>query len=67
VKMLNLHAQFMVAEDTADFRLLLSATDDRGNNVATIESFNIDDPNLQDKLRVVTQAFRMGARFGKEG
>lgn len=63
---LNLHAQFMPAPETADFTLLISATGESGN-IATIASLSIDDPNLQGRLRDIAQAFRMGARFGKEG
>lgn len=63
---MNLHIQVLPAADTADFRLLISATDDTGANVATVGSLDIDDPQLSEKLRLVAQAFRMGTRFGKE-
>jgi hypothetical protein len=63
---MNLHCQIIAAADTADFRLLISATNDVGLNVATIASMPIDDPNLQTRLRDISQAYRMGARFGKE-
>jgi hypothetical protein len=63
---MNLHAQIMPAVESADFRLLISAIGDDGRNVATIASISIDDPNLQVRLRDIAQAFRMGARFGKE-
>jgi hypothetical protein len=64
MQMMNLHAQFMMAENSADFRLLVSAVDEQGTNVATIESFDVDDPNLGEKLRLIAHSYRMGARFG---
>ena len=64
-KLLNLHAQLLVAEDSADFNLLISATGPHGN-LATIGNLSIDDPELGPKLRLITQAFRMGARYGNE-
>lgn len=63
---MNLHAQILAAKDSADFTLLISATGDDGRNVATVASISIDDPNLSARLRDIAQAFRMGARFGKE-
>lgn len=64
-KMLNLHLQVQVDEDSADFHLLISATGPHGN-LATIGNLSIDDPELGPKLRLITQAFRMGARHGNE-
>jgi hypothetical protein len=70
---MNLHAQFRAAEHSADFTLLISAYDHDsptkstdGHNVCTVASLSIDDPQLQEKLRLIAQAYRMGARFGKE-
>lgn len=63
---MNLHAQILAAEDSADFTLLISAVDKEGTHVATITSMSIDDPNINTRLRDISQAFRMGARFGKE-
>jgi hypothetical protein len=63
---MNLHIQVLPAKGTADFRLLVSATGEGGENVATIASMSIDDPDLQTRLRDIAQAFRMGARYGRE-
>lgn len=63
---MNLHAQFIEAVDTADYTLLISGTDENGNNACTIASMKVDDPNLQVRLRDICQAYRMGARYGKE-
>jgi len=62
----NLHIQVTAAEGSADFNLLVSAVGDDGRNVATITSMSVDDPNLQVRLRDIAQAFRMGARFGRD-
>ena len=63
---MNLHAQIMAAERSADFILLVSAVGDDGKNLATVARLDIDDPNLQVRLRDIAQAFRMGARFGRD-
>lgn len=62
---MNLHLQVVPAADSADFRLLVSATGPSGN-IATIASISIDDPQLNIRLRDIAQAFRMGTRFGVE-
>lgn len=63
---MNLHAQFLEAKDSADFRLLVSVVGEDGSNGATIASMSVDDPRLGERLRDIAQAYRMGARFGKE-
>jgi hypothetical protein len=63
--MLNLRADFLANQESADFRLLISAADG-DNHLATITSISIDDPDLQGRLRDIAQAYRMGARYGKE-
>jgi len=63
---MNLHIQVLPAKDTADFRLLVSAVGEGGENLATIASMDVSDPDLQTRLRDICQAFRMGARFGRE-
>jgi hypothetical protein len=55
----------MAAEDSADFTLLVSVVGNDGQNVATIASLSIDDPHLGERLRDISRAFRMGARFGR--
>lgn len=62
---MNLHAQFMEAPNTADFRLLISVEGPH-DNLATVTSISIDDSQLQSRLRDIAQAFRMGARYGQE-
>lgn len=63
---LNLRADLRVAAESADFRLLISAAGENGSYLATIADISIDDPTLGTQLRNITQAFRMGARYGKE-
>ncbi len=64
--MLNLHLQVTVAEDSADFQLLLSSHDENWENVSTIGSLWLDDPELSHKLRLAIQAYRMGMKFGRQ-
>lgn len=64
--MLNLHAQVSAKDDSADFSLLVSATDEDGQNTATIASIHVDDPNLGQRLRDIAQAYRMATRYGRE-
>lgn len=65
---MNLRIEMVAAHDTADFSLLVSATEPGlagyTENVATIASLSVDDPELGPKLRLIAQAFRMGARHG---
>lgn len=65
---MNLRADFTAAPHSADFRLLISAVGKDGTYLATIASIPLkdDDPTISTQLRHIAQAFRMGARFGRE-
>jgi hypothetical protein len=63
---MNLSAWIMEARDSADYSLLVMVRNEDGTPGATIASISVDDPNIGPRLRDISQAFRMGARFGKE-
>jgi hypothetical protein len=63
---MNLSAWVMASPTTADFRLLVMVRENNGTAGATIATLSIDDPNLQVRLRDICQAYRMGAKFGKD-
>lgn len=59
----NLRATLCWAESSADFRLHFQVIGPRGEPLAEIATFATDDPDLQNKLRIMAQAFRMGQKF----
>ena len=59
---LNIRAWISVAEDSADFTLLLNAVDPDGKPLATLGSVKVDPGT---RLHDIIQSFRMGAKFGK--
>lgn len=62
----SLVGRLLWAEDSADFRLNFQVVDSTGQPVAEVGTLDVGDPQLQDKLRLMSQAFRMGLRKGVE-
>lgn len=63
---MKLIAYFVQHENTAGFILLVTVIDDEGMPKATIASIEGDDPNMQERLGDICQAYRMGVKFGRD-
>lgn len=57
----NLVGHLEWLEDSADYYLHFQVVDKTGP-LAEVATFKTDDPELQDKLRIMSQAYRMGQR-----
>lgn len=69
-RMMNVRAYVTAAEDSADFWLNFQAVNDRFAPIAELGQVHVTDSRpaeeVIEKIKVILQSYRMGARYGKE-